>query len=396
MKRIVILCLFGPAWILARDLEKRPGRFVPRAEVVSVQPEKNRLCAETVEIPSLKGKDASSVRSFFFEKEKNMILLTEDGSEFGTLTIDRVEPGKPHLICGEFALNAEQSPRPGDLAGVTLQPANYRTQNLRGPLPVSPPERIRNQADKKMMVRVEWDYVVFGQGEDPAMDNFNPHFFDRDPSVTPKVETFYMDEYEVTNREYLFFTRQTGHRLPESWEKTGSYPEGMEDHPFILASYEDAAAYARWSGKRLPTEIEWEMAARGGLKLLRNGTGVNGITRSPRVFPMGEWKSEVCNTREMWQDEPRTVSVYTLKDRSPYGIVGMCGSAAEWTETWYNPYPGASKFPMNLAGKQFRVIRGGSFHQDRDAARADSRDYGGFESPENQKRAGIRLVISAK
>ncbi|HMW59932.1 MAG TPA: hypothetical protein PKA91_09825, partial [Leptospiraceae bacterium] len=65
MKRIVILCLFGPAWILARDLEKRPGRFVPRAEVVSVQPEKNRLCAETVEIPSLKGKDASSVRSFF-------------------------------------------------------------------------------------------------------------------------------------------------------------------------------------------------------------------------------------------------------------------------------------------------------------------------------------------
>ncbi|MBL8019024.1 MAG: SUMF1/EgtB/PvdO family nonheme iron enzyme, partial [Leptospirales bacterium] len=105
---------------------------------------------------------------------------------------------------------------------------------------------------------------------------------------------------------------------------------------------------------------------------------------------------DVCNTREKWSTEPRTISVLALKDRSPYGMVGMCGSAAEWTSSWYNAYPGQTQFPEHLAGQQFRVLRGGSFAQSRDFARTDWRDYGGLESPRTDRRGGIRLVLSAR
>lgn len=167
-------------------------------------------------------------------------------------------------------------------------------------------------------------------------------------------------------------------------------------HPFVMASYEDAEAYARWSGKRLPTELEWEMAARGGLKKLRNGTGPSGIRRRPRDYPMGDWQDGICNTRERWSGAPRTMPVNELKDMSPYGIVGMCGSAPEWTSSWYHPYPGQSAFPAHLSGTQFKVMRGGGYFLSRDEARADARGYGGFESPEREKRGGIRLVRSLR
>lgn len=388
----ILLCIAIAALGQAQARE-RPGKFVPRAQVQSIQKEKHRLCAEPGRIPGMNaapGTDAWS--DFFLEKEADMIVMSGTQTELGRIHLDRAEGT---LVCGEYSLD-EGDVQIGDWIGVQVIRNPPRTSVSSGPRPITPPSRLRSEVDGKMMVLVDWDFVVFGQGEDPSADNYNPHFFERAPELTPRIESFYMDQYEVTNREYFAFCRGTGRTLPDAWRADGKPADALQDHPFVMASYSDAAAYAAWAGKRLPSELEWEMAARGGLKKLRNGSGANGIRRRPRDFPMGEWQEGVCNTRERWTGAPRTLPVQALKDTSPYGVVGLCGSAPEWTASWYHPYPGQPSFPMHLAGQQFRVIRGGGFFLPRDSARADARDYGGMESPGQERRAGIRLVRSLR
>jgi len=73
---------------------------------------------------------------------------------------------------------------------------------------------------------------------------------------TVYVEAFYIDKYLVTNAEYKKFVDATGYPPPMHWRR-GTYPDGKADHPVVQVNWEDAAAYAQWAGKRLPTEGEW-------------------------------------------------------------------------------------------------------------------------------------------
>ena len=156
------------------------------------------------------------------------------------------------------------------------------------------------------------------------------------------VKPFYIDKTEVTNEQYAEFVRQTRHQPPSHWANN-TYPVGEANHPVVNVSWYDAKEYAEWAGKRLPTEEEWEFAARGKEGLL---------------YPYGnEWKPKFSNAKEDGYGKPRSVGSYP-DGASPFGVLDLAGNVAEWTATEYKPYPGSQAKPDD--GN--RIVRGGAFN----------------------------------
>lgn len=385
-----------------KDPERQRLAFVARGEVVAVQRDQGSLRLSAVEA-ELARMSADMIRKYFLTREKTLILRDPGGLESGTFTCTRIDvegparSGGPRAITltGIFQLNPEGRGRItiGFMAGLYRPVPDYLPPVRFSPEPRQAHREIRHSVDHKIMVYIGEDFAVIGQGTDPEADNFNPYFYDRSPTVTPFLRAFYLDKYEVTNAEYYAFCRKTGRPIPPVWrEQGGTFPAGTADHPVTVASYRDAEAYARWTGKRLPTELEWEMAARGGLRTLGGAADVDNVKRNPPVFPYGSNFNEgLCNTLE--NGNHSTIPVTETKDVSPYGIYGMCGNAREWTSDWYGPYPGHRLRKNPASGKQFKVIRGGSYHQGQERARSDARDYGGFPTLDADRTAGFRLVM---
>lgn len=160
---------------------------------------------------------------------------------------------------------------------------------------------------------------------------------------------YWIDKYPVTNEKYRAFVEAGGYGnqacwSPEGWKwKTGNnvtVPEywndvkwNKPDHPVVGVSYYEAEAYAKWAGKRLPTEQEWEKAARG---------------EDGRQYPWGEkFNKARCNSAESGFKQTTPVTQYP-KGVSPYGCYDMAGNVWEWCSSWYDESQG------------LRVIRGGS------------------------------------
>lgn len=172
------------------------------------------------------------------------------------------------------------------------------------------------------------------------------------PDETPErkviVQSFYIDIYEVTHEQYAKFLQATGHRTPVDWPD-GRMPPKLAKHPIVHVTWHDAAAYATWAGKRLPTEAEWEKACRGA---------------DGRIHPWGnsskgEKAASGADTRDKTHPEGRTFPVGSFPDDvSPYGVMDMAGNAWEWTADWYKAYPGNDQFNVEF-GTKYRVIRGG-------------------------------------
>ncbi|MFQ5455125.1 MAG: formylglycine-generating enzyme family protein [Nitrospirota bacterium] len=193
----------------------------------------------------------------------------------------------------------------------------------------------------------------FGEGEG------NP---DEMPLHKISLKGYYIDKYEVTNAHYKRFVDATGHRIPKHW-KDGKYPEKKSNHPVVYVSWYDADAFCRWSGKRLPTEEEWEKAARG---------------TDDRSFPWGnQFDTRKANSPQYWLRHGKkgdTMPVGSFEEgKSPYGLYDMAGNVYEWTDSWYLPYPGNRMTSMHY-GKKNKVMRGGSWY--------DCLSYGcGLSSP---------------
>jgi iron(II)-dependent oxidoreductase len=173
---------------------------------------------------------------------------------------------------------------------------------------------------------------------------------DHCPAHRVRLAAFRIDRFQVTNARYLQFCESTGHRLPFFWEMTGfRCGHAHPDHPVVGVSWSDAVAFAAWCGKRLPTEAEWECAARGGL--------------AGKAYPRGDALGPTDgNYTKSGLGGPVAVGSYPPNG---LGLYDMQGNVVEWVADWYAPdaYGSSTRSnPQGPASGRFRVIRGGGWH----------------------------------
>ncbi|MEE4312306.1 MAG: SUMF1/EgtB/PvdO family nonheme iron enzyme [candidate division KSB1 bacterium] len=209
---------------------------------------------------------------------------------------------------------------------------------------------------------------------------------DEHPEHTVYLDAFWMDTYEVTNAQFAqFLTDGNAHRYNAEMQildnGDGSYSpiEGFENHPVVFVSYSDADAYARWLGKSLPTEAQWERSAR---------------YNDHRIYPWGDllesnianyWRSgDPCDMNETgttpvgYYDGSNHNGYQTKDGKSFSGIFDLSGNVWEWCLDWYKDnYYGSSPVenPTGPADGLFRVIRGGSWVDEAYYLRAACRSY---------------------
>ncbi len=163
------------------------------------------------------------------------------------------------------------------------------------------------------------------------------------PAHKAVVQPFFIDIHEVTNQDYAEFVKATDRRSPPGW--TGStYPVGEAKYPVVGVNWDDAAEFAKWKGKRLPTEEEWEFAARG---------------KDGRLYPWGEeWLPDLANA----DGAQRSFSeVGRFPGASPFGVFDMVGNAAEWTADDFKAYPSGSLSPTYEGMRDLKTVRGNSY-----------------------------------
>ncbi len=194
---------------------------------------------------------------------------------------------------------------------------------------------------------------------------------DERPQRKVYLDEFSIDVEEVTNKRYLNFIHRTGRKEPPN-----PYGEGLLSQqrevalmPVVQVTWYDAVDYCRWAGKRLPTEAEWEKAARG-----ENGSIFPWGSESPRTRPV--------NFERNWEGTKTLFPVGTRPDTSsPYGVHDLAGNAREWVKDWYEPTYFANAPNQNPQGPNtgiLKVIKGGSWHSFKADIRAASRGKGGF------------------
>ncbi|MEZ6195795.1 MAG: SUMF1/EgtB/PvdO family nonheme iron enzyme [Planctomycetota bacterium] len=234
-----------------------------------------------------------------------------------------------------------------------------------------------------------------------------------------QVGDFLMDKYEVTQLAYWYYCQETGHTPPSYTVKDptnpekdvvvpiwpdNKIPEGWERRPVFFVTCEEAVEYCEWTGTRLPTELEWELAARS------DRTGFDG-----RFWPFGtQWKKYCANDNQNHDgtlrkklvpprglNYPAVLEVGAMEDgRSPLGIFDLAGNIAEWTSSPFVANPSFKKgkyFDHDFTGSEFsddlRTLRGG--HCDQGPMMANSVFRSGLEPWKKAKFVGFRRARSA-
>ncbi len=266
----------------------------------------------------------------------------------------------------------------GEVVVVTEQVA-CRVTSLEGPvtdlIPASPPEKRGSEqvfAEYGMVYIPARPFVMGGMDEDsPRTER---------PAHSVVLGAYFIGKYPVTNLDFYKFVENTGHKPPIHWSQ-GTYPADLGYHPVVNVTWQDTQAYAEWKGGRLPTEAEWEKAARG---------------TDERHYPWGNRfvDGERCNgnnavgTTTMVNEFP--------EGRSPYGVWDMCGNVYEWCadyydEDYYKTSPSSN--PKGPDGDQERVVRGGSYMETRAGLRVTHRE--GVKEVACRETIGFRIAMDA-
>ena len=191
---------------------------------------------------------------------------------------------------------------------------------------------------------------------------------DEHPRHQVSLDAFYMDKFEITVARYAELVRSTKRSKPAYWNQVDSSKHG--NLPVVGVDWQDAEAYCRWAGKRLPTEAEWEKAARG---------------TDGRRYPWGN-EQPTPGLANFGKDYVETIYNTGLAPvdsyeagNSPYGLHHMAGNVWEWTADWYDQQFYATSPQRNPTGPSTgttKVLRGGSWSDEPDFVRSANRNWG--------------------
>jgi formylglycine-generating enzyme required for sulfatase activity len=217
----------------------------------------------------------------------------------------------------------------------------------------------------------------FLMGSDPAVDKAARD--NEQPQHRVYVAEFFMGKYPVTNAQYAAFARATGHEMRS---------RGKDDYPVVKVTWHDAVAFCEWLSRetgqayRLPTEAEWEKAARGD---------------DGRLWPWGnDWNPAQANCKPAGPGATTPVGQYSPGGDSPYGCADMAGNVWEWCSDWnssdtYRRRPGrVEKNPEGPDSGDYKVLRGGSWYYDRNLVRCAYR--GSYYPVSGSNYRGFRVA----
>jgi formylglycine-generating enzyme required for sulfatase activity len=303
----------------------------------------------------------------------------------------------PERTVGRLAVALIATLVPLACGSPTAPPGEIATSAAPTPTATPVPTRTR-AADGMVMVYVPAGEFTMGSTDEEAdaalalcgeyRSNCERHWFEHElPAHTVALDGFWIDRTEVTNEQYALCVadrackppRQTGSDTRESYYGDSSY----DDYPVIYVDWYRADAYCEWAGARLPTEAQWEYAARGP---------------EGHIFP---WGDELDGTRlnycdasceDDWADEsfddgyPDTAPVGSYLDGASWvGALDLAGNVWEWTANWYEEYPsGRQENPTGPASGEYRVVRGGGWISSWSGVRSAYR---------NHDRPGVRYFF---
>ncbi len=242
------------------------------------------------------------------------------------------------------------TPRPTSTPAPTPTPApeTAATEAVTQEVPIPPPPPVTDD-----MIEIPAGPFTMGSGSGDPEDS---------PAHEVDLPGYEIDRFEVTNADFASFVEATGYATDSEQAGKKSWldelSDGKENHPVTRVTWNDAVAFCEWLGKRLPTEPEWEKAARGSAGL---------------AFPWGtDWDPAKANVKATGLRDTAAVGSFGA-GASPYGVEDMVGNVWEWTADWYQAYPGNTTSDPYY-GEQCRVTRGGGWFDDEPQGTAFNRN----------------------
>lgn len=241
------------------------------------------------------------------------------------------------------------------------------TRSAEAPQAVPPPAEVARLVFEPQMVRIPAGEFLMGSIDEQEtlftlVDGPEKDWIAWEkPQHIVYIPEYSIGKYPITNREYQAFIRDAKHQPPKGWDGD-QFPTDKGSHPVVNVSWNDAMDYCKWLNEkthgqyRLPTEAEWEKAARG----------IDG-----RIWPWGnDFNPNMANTKEASRNDTTEVGQFSPQGDSPYGCADMIGNIWEWTSSIHKDYPyNANDGREDLKSEELRIVRGGSFYRDYQYAR---------------------------